>query len=104
MSLAFDNDMPPERRGARGYFAASAISQVCALLRYVLLARLLGPEQLGFAAALMLTGSFFDLISDTGGDRFLIQDKDGDQASAQSLVQHVLVVRGASIEIGRAHV
>jgi O-antigen/teichoic acid export membrane protein len=102
LSLASDNFARPEPRGARGYFAAAAIAQACALLRYVLLARLLGPEQLGLAAALILTGAFFDLISDTGGDRFLIQDKDGDQASAQSLVQLVLVIRGVSIAVALA--
>jgi O-antigen/teichoic acid export membrane protein len=102
LSSASDHDAPRGPRGARGYFAASAIAQVCALSRYVLLARLLGPEQLGLAAALILTGSFFDLISDTGGDRFLIQDKDGDQVRAQSLVQLVLVIRGVSIAVALA--
>jgi O-antigen/teichoic acid export membrane protein len=85
------------RRGGRVYFVAAVLTQVFALLRYVLLARLLGPEQLGLAATLMLTSSFFDLISDTGGDRFLIQDKDGDSYGAQRLVQLVLVLRGLSI-------
>jgi O-antigen/teichoic acid export membrane protein len=85
------------RRGAKAYLVASAWAQVCALLRYVLLARLLGPEQLGYAATLILTASFFDLISDIGGDRFLVQDKDGDEPRVQGLVQLALVVRGFSI-------
>ena len=70
------------------------VSQASALLRYVALARLLGPEQLGLAATLVVTASFFDLVSDTGADRFLIQDRDGDQVQVQKLVQLVLVVRG----------
>ena len=82
------------RQGAKVYFLSSMWSQACALMRYVLLARLLGPEQLGLAAILILTASFFDLISDIGGDRFLIQDPQGDEPQAQSLVQLVLVCRG----------
>ena len=66
MSSASSHDAPRGPRGARGYFAASAIAQVCALLRYVLLARLLGPEQLGLAAALILTGSLAIMPDLTG--------------------------------------
>ena len=82
------------RQGAKLYLLSSMWSQACALTRYVLLARILGPEQLGLAAILILTASFFDLISDIGGDRFLIQDPQGDVAQVQSLVQLVLVCRG----------
>ena len=83
-----------DRRGGGIYFIATLSSQASALLRYVVMARILGPEQLGLAATLMLTGSFFDLISDTGGDRFLIQDRDGDKPSVQALVQLVYAARG----------
>ncbi|HEX4173327.1 MAG TPA: oligosaccharide flippase family protein [Acetobacteraceae bacterium] len=75
---------------------ANGVAQVCALLRYVILARILGPEQLGLAATLILTASFFDMISDTGGDRFIIQDARGDDPPAQKLVHLVLVCRGAA--------
>lgn len=82
-------------RGRGVYFVATLVSQASALLRYVVMARLLGPEQLGLAATLVLTGSFFDLISDTGADRFLVQDRHGDSTQLQGVVQMVLVVRGA---------
>lgn len=82
------------RRGAKAYLAGSIVSQVCALARYTLLARLLGPEQLGLAATLILTVQFFQSISDSGSDRFLIQDKDGDEPAVQRLVQLVFVSRG----------
>jgi O-antigen/teichoic acid export membrane protein len=61
------------------------------------LARVLGPEQLGLAATLTLTSSFFELATDTGGDRFLIQAHDGDQPSVQGLVQLAQVGRGVLI-------
>jgi O-antigen/teichoic acid export membrane protein len=68
----------------------------------VVLARFLGPEQLGLAATLVLTGSFFDFISDTGADRFLIQDRDGDKEPVQKLVHLVYIARGATIAMGLA--
>lgn len=88
------------RRGGVLYFVATLVSQGCALLRYVVLARLLGPEQLGIAATLVVTASFFDLISDMGGDRFVIQDRDGGAVEVQNLVQAVSVGRGVLISLG----
>lgn len=76
---------------------ASLFSQAVALLRYVVLARVLGPEQLGLAATLIVTASFFDLISDTGADRFIIQDREGGSVAVQKLVQLVYVSRGGAI-------
>jgi O-antigen/teichoic acid export membrane protein len=97
----FDGAMATQsRRGGRLFFFAAGVAQVSALLRYVALARLLGPEQLGLASTLVVTAAFFDLISDTGSDRFLIQDRDGDNPSAQQLVHLVMVVRGALIALG----
>jgi O-antigen/teichoic acid export membrane protein len=40
----------PRRRGAKIYLAGSVVGQMCALLRYTLLARLLGPHELGLVA------------------------------------------------------
>jgi O-antigen/teichoic acid export membrane protein len=91
---------PPNRRGGRSYFVAAIVAQVSALLRYVILARLLGPEQLGLASTLVVTAAFFDLISDTGSDRFMIQDRHGDAPAAQQLVHLVMVVRGGLIALG----
>jgi O-antigen/teichoic acid export membrane protein len=65
----------------------------------VVLARLLGPEQLGVAATLVVTASFFDLISDTGSDRFLIQDRDGDTPEVQKLVHLVYAGRGVAVAL-----
>jgi O-antigen/teichoic acid export membrane protein len=88
--------------GRKAYFTASLISQVVALLRYVLLARLLGPVELGFAAMLILTSSFFESISDTGSDRFLIQDSAGDSDSMLSFVHLVMAGRGLLIAMSLA--
>jgi len=82
------------RQGTKAYFAANLTAQASALVRYIVLARILGPEQLGLAAMLILTSQFFESISDTGSDRFLVQDPDGDSPRLQGLVQLVLAGRG----------
>ena len=87
-------DAEPVRRGANAFFIASSFAQISALLRYVILARMLGPEQLGLAATLVVMAAFFDLVSDTGSDRFLIQDRDGDTPEVQKLVHLVLHLQG----------
>ncbi|WGU42238.1 oligosaccharide flippase family protein [Phenylobacterium sp. NIBR 498073] len=84
----------------RAYVAASVLAQVCSLARYTIMARLLGPEQLGLAALLILTSSFFESVSDNGSDRFMIQDPDGDKPEVQKLVQLVFVGRGVFIALG----
>ncbi|HEV2363407.1 MAG TPA: oligosaccharide flippase family protein [Caulobacteraceae bacterium] len=87
------------RRGAKSYLLAITLGQVFALARYSLLARILGPRDLGLAATLILTAGFFDLITDTGGDRFLIQDRDGGTAEAQRLVQLMNLFRGVLVAV-----
>jgi O-antigen/teichoic acid export membrane protein len=87
------------RRGGGLYFGAALVSQACALMRYIVLARLLGPEQLGIAATLIVTSSFFDLISDMGADRFIVQDRDGGSPQIQGLVQLASVGRGFTVAL-----
>lgn len=85
------------RRGTKAYLAASLVAQASALARYVVLARMVGPTELGLAATLILTAQFFESISDTGADRFIVQDATGDTPATQGLVQLALVIRGVFI-------
>lgn len=87
------------RKGGKAYFAASLISQASALARYVILARLLGEHELGLAAMLILTAQFFETVSDTGSDRFIVQDAAGDTPVMQGVVQMVLAARGVLIAL-----
>ena len=87
------------RKGGNLYFAATVIAMAAALLRYVTLARFLGPQQLGLASTIVITGAFFDLISDGGSDRFLIQDADGEAPAVQKLVQLVFISRACLIAL-----
>jgi O-antigen/teichoic acid export membrane protein len=66
-------------------------------VRSIVLARLLGPEQLGLAAIIVVTAQFFDSITDTGNDRFLVQDRFGDSPAALQLVHLVAILRGVTI-------
>lgn len=82
------------RRGTVAYIASSATVMVAALVRYTILARLLGAEQLGLAASMILIAQFFQSFTDSGSDRFLIQDPHGDEPEVQSTVHLVYIVRG----------
>jgi O-antigen/teichoic acid export membrane protein len=82
--------------GANLYFLSSIVAQAMALLRYVVMAHLLGPTQLGLVTTLVVTAAFFDMVGDTGGDRFVIQDRHGGDADVQKLVQATYVMRGVA--------
>lgn len=79
---------------------ASAVAQLCALARYMVLARVLGPEQLGLAALLILTSQFFESVTDAGGDRFLVQDRAGNEPAALRLVHLLSLGRGLLVTLG----
>jgi O-antigen/teichoic acid export membrane protein len=87
------------RRGSKAYLAASFGAQACALLRYIILARLLGPEQLGIAVALILTAQFFESVTESGGDKFLVQDGQGDEPAVQKMVHLVWLLRGLLVAV-----
>ena len=83
----------PPRRGTKAFLAASGVAQLCALARYTVLARLLGPEQLGLAAILILTAQFFESVTDSGSDRFLVQDRGGNDPALLRLTHPVSLAR-----------
>lgn len=86
---------PAKRTGMKMFFIGSLVAQVCALLRYVILARILGPDQLGLAAILILTALFLDLLTEGGIATYLIQSVDGDNPRVQAMVQLVNAARCA---------
>lgn len=88
-----------QRRGAKAFAIAIGVGQVCALTRYVVFAHALGPHELGWGVAIVLVGQFFDMMTNSGSDRFLIQHEQGDDPEAQRLVQLVMVMRGVVIAL-----
>jgi len=103
ISIATDSSAAlPQRAsggGRKAYFASLTVAQIAAFARSIALARLLGPEQMGVAAVLVVTAQFFDSVTDTGNDRFLVQDREGDSSAALRLVHVVSVLKGATIAI-----
>ncbi|HEY1928458.1 MAG TPA: oligosaccharide flippase family protein [Caulobacteraceae bacterium] len=97
--LAPPGQEAPRRAGAKLYFVSSVVAQASALLRYVVLAHLLGPTQLGLATTLVVTAAFFDQVSDTGGDRFIVQDRHGGEPEVQKLIQTTYVLRGIATAV-----
>ncbi|MFC3441163.1 oligosaccharide flippase family protein [Sphingobium rhizovicinum] len=81
------------------FFAGTMTAQLCALLRYVVLARILGPDQLGLAAILILTSQFLDLLTEGGITYYLIQSRDGDDPRVQAMVQLVNILRCAFMSV-----
>jgi len=85
--------------GRKAYLIALGVAQGSAFIRSIVLARLLGPEQMGLAAIIVVTAQFFDSITDTGNDRFLIQDRNGASADSLQLVHLVAILKGTLIAL-----
>ncbi len=86
--------MAIKARSSAAVFAAQLTGEVLGLLRNIILARLLGPAEMGVCAILALTLSLLDMLSDIGPDRLLIQAEDGDAPQFQNTAQAILAVRG----------
>ncbi|MDX2114092.1 MAG: oligosaccharide flippase family protein [Planctomycetota bacterium] len=74
--------------------------QGLSLVRNVIVARMIGPEDLGLAATFVLTLSFIEAVSTLGVDRLLVQAKDGDSPQFQRTAHAVNSLRGALLAGG----
>lgn len=83
--------------GAAAMSVAQVAEQACVFARNLILARLLGPDNMGVAATLAVTLSLLEMTSDLAADRLLLQAKDGDEAGLQSAAQAVEFARGVLI-------
>lgn len=90
------------KKGAKAYLAASFVSQGAALVRFVVLSRIIGPEELGLATLLILTSQFFELVTDAASDRFMVQDPEGHEPRLQSVVQAAMFARGVLLAVAIA--
>lgn len=73
------------------------IGHACSLARNILLARLIGPENLGVAATFVITLSFLEAISTLAVDRLLVQADDGDAERFQRTAQATQFLRGTAL-------
>lgn len=83
--------------GAAAMSVAQVAEQACVFARNLILARLLGPDNMGVAATLAVTLSLLEMTSDLAADRLLLQAEDGDEPGLQAAAQVVEFVRGALI-------
>jgi len=70
-----------------------------ALLRNIVIARVLTPEDMGVAATFALTISLLEMISYMAVDMFLVQAKEGDEPQVQEVAQFFKLVRGFFVGI-----
>lgn len=84
-------------RGGAVLAAGNAVSQVLSLVRNLIVARLVLPEDFGVAVTFALTLSVLEAAFAHGFDKLLIQDRDGEDETLQSMLQTALVLRGALI-------
>jgi len=66
-------------------------------IRNTVVARALGPEQFGMAVTFLLMQQFIDTTTETGLNKFLLQNRMGNRPSMQAMVQTLAAVRGLVI-------
>lgn len=80
--------------GRRFTLYASIASQLLSLVRNVVVARLLGPEEFGLAAAVILAMGFLESFSNAGPQNLLVQAKDKDVRPLLAAAHAVTLSRG----------
>ncbi|GMU34995.1 MAG: lipopolysaccharide biosynthesis protein [Planctomycetia bacterium] len=81
-------------KGAAILSAGQGLGRILSFVRNLIVARLVTPEDFGIAATFAITVSVFEMISDLGSDKLIIQAKDGDNELLQATAQSWLFVRG----------
>lgn len=82
-----------QRKGAKIYLAASLVAPVFALARNIAIARLLGVEMFGLAVTIILTAQFFDTVTDSGTDKYIVQDANGNDPTVQANAHLAMILR-----------
>lgn len=81
-------------RGSALLSAQTALSQGLRLIRAVVIARILSPEDFGIAATLWLATALLEMMSDLGLERKIVQAKEGDDERFGATAHLVLLTRG----------
>lgn len=74
--------------------AGEACNHLCAFLRNVIIARMIGQEDFGIAVTFAMTISLLEMVSNLSTENFLIQSKDGDVPECQSTAHTIELLRG----------
>jgi O-antigen/teichoic acid export membrane protein len=89
--------MSLEKKFARGgavIAVTQVASQLCALGRNIIIARLISPANFGIASIFLMTISFLEMISNLSLDRLLVQSPDGDNEIFQRVAHFLQAMRG----------
>jgi O-antigen/teichoic acid export membrane protein len=86
-------------QGAGALALAQTASQGLSLVRNIILARLLAPQDWGLAATFWVTLSLVEILGSLSPDRLLVQADDGDDEVLQRTAQLVLALRGAALAV-----
>jgi len=84
-------------RGGLVLSIGNALSQVLSLVRNLIVARLVTPDDFGVAVTFALTLSVLEAAFAHGFDKLLIQDEDGEDEMLQSMLHCLLLLRGVVI-------
>ncbi|PZQ63826.1 MAG: hypothetical protein DI570_07700 [Phenylobacterium zucineum] len=93
---------PKPARAAGGrklMFISTVACQILALLRNIVVARILGPHEFGIAAVIILTIAFMDSLAAAGPQNLVIQAKDDDRRSLLGAAHSVTVIRGVGTSL-----
>jgi O-antigen/teichoic acid export membrane protein len=78
---------------------AQVASRGLSLIRNIVFARLLAPQDWGLAATFWVTLSLVEILGSLSSDRLLVQADDGDDEALQRTAQLVLALRGAVLAV-----
>jgi O-antigen/teichoic acid export membrane protein len=81
-------------KGGLNLSVGQIVSQACAFLRSVILARLISPANFGIAATFAMTFYLLDMISNLAADTLLIQAQEGDNPSFEDTAHLWQAARG----------
>jgi len=86
-------------RGAVQTFSGQIAGQVFSLIRNLIVARVLVPEDFGIAATFAITLSALDMLSDLSFHKIIVQFRDGQSDTFQRLLQTLNALRGVLLAL-----
>lgn len=87
------------RINAFGFAAGRALAQLAVVVRGVVIARLIGPDNMGISATFTALLVFVDMFSSIGADKFLIQDPDGCSPKTARTIHLIGLARGILLSL-----
>lgn len=85
--------------GAAWLTTGQVAGQALALIRNIIIARLLAPEYFGIAATLAMASSLLESISHVASDRLIVQSRDGAEPRLLATAHCVQAIRGLVLAV-----